>query len=199
VIPVRDVIPSGTTPVATIALIAANTLAFSFGPPLPWEDIRRSMFTHGDWLHFLGTMLYLWIFGDNVEASAGHFRFLLLYLLCGTAAALGQVALEPGAVSHLTGASGAVTGILAAYFVLYPRSRVLVLAPFLTITHLAEVSAAFFLGIWFALQILPDFGSPGLVPEAGRAAAFLAHASAFVTGAVAIRVLKRRRKVVWWD
>ena len=135
-IPLRDVIPSRTTPYITITIIALNALAWLFELSLPHDVLNEfltvygvvpayfsaptlitSMFLHGSWSHVLGNMWYLWIFGDNVEDRVGHGRFILFYLLCGIAAALGQVAVDPTSTLPTIGASGAIAGVMGAYFV----------------------------------------------------------------------------------
>src|SRR5712692_1706380 len=145
-IPLRDVIPSRTTPYITITIIVLNTLAWLFELSLPhdvlnqflvvygvvpayfeWPTLITSMFLHGGWMHVIGNMWYLWIFGDNVEDSLGHGRFIVFYLLCGIVAAFGQIAMDPGSRLPTIGASGAIAGVMGGYFVLYPRSRVLTL------------------------------------------------------------------------
>ena len=140
-IPLRDVIPSRTTPYITVTIIVLNALAWLFelslGDSLPLflqiygvvpADFRAltlitSMFLHGSWMHVIGNMWYLWIFGDNVEDRVGHGRFILFYLLCGIVAALGQVAVDPSSTLPTIGASGAIAGVMGAYFVLYPVRR----------------------------------------------------------------------------
>ena len=107
------------------------------------------MFLHGGFLHFGGNMLYLWIFGDNVEDRMGHGRFLVFYLLCGVAAALGQTFVQPRSELPMVGASGAIAGVMGAYFVLYPRSKIVTLLPIFFFIQLIEIPAIFFLGIWF--------------------------------------------------
>jgi membrane associated rhomboid family serine protease len=220
-IPLRDVIPSRTAPLATVGLIVANALVFAFQLTLPEEDLRlfvqlygvvpaaldpltlvTSMFLHGGWLHFLGNMLYLWIFGDNVEDRVGHGRFLAFYLLCGVAAALAQVAVNPGSRVPMVGASGAIAGVMGAYFVLFPHSRILTLVPFFFYWELVEVPAVLFLGFWFVLQFLSGVGSlaPMTAEDVGGIA-FWAHVAGFAVGAGLIRFLRRpeRRRVEWWD
>ena len=146
-IPLRDVIPSRTTPYVTISLVAINVLVFlyqfSLGPDVnrfvltfalipayfSWINVLTSMFLHGGFLHVAGNMLYLWIFGDNVEDRMGHGRFLAFYLLCGAAAAIGQTLTVPDSMVPMVGASGAIAGVMGAYFVLYPRSRIVTLLP----------------------------------------------------------------------
>ena len=112
-----------------------------------------SMFLHGGIFHLAGNMLYLWIFGNNVEDSMGHVRFTIFYLLCGVAAAFGQVLQDPDSQIPMIGASGAISGVLGAYLLLYPRARVLVLIPLGFIAQLVRMPAGWVLGLWFVLQI----------------------------------------------
>ena len=199
--PVSDVIPSRTTPVVTIALIALNAIAFvfeltldhrelqqlveSFGmipAALAWPSVVTSTFLHAGWVHVGGNMLYLWIFGDNVEDRLGHARFLIFYLFCGAAAALGQLAADPSSTVPIIGASGAVAGVMGAYFVLYPQSRVLTAVFVVVFMDLIEIPAIFFLGIWFLMQLLSGVGSIG-VDTAEAGVAFWAHVAGFAAGA----------------
>src|SRR3982075_2181007 len=134
-IPLRDVIPSRTTPYITVTIIVLNTLAWLFELSLPhdvlnqflvvygvvpayfsWPTLITSMFLHGGWMHVIGNMWYLWIFGDNVEDSLGHGRFIVFYLLCGVVAAFGQILIQPGSTLPTIGASGAIAGVMGAYF-----------------------------------------------------------------------------------
>src|SRR3979409_965471 len=171
-IPLRDVIPSRTTPYITITIIVLNALAWLFELSLPHDVMNEfltiygvvpadfspptlitSMFLHGSWLHVIGNMWYLWIFGDNVEDRVGHGRFIVFYLLCGAVAALGQVAVDPNSLLPTIGASGAIAGVMGAYFVLYPRSRVLTLIPLVIFWEVIEVPAPLLLGFWFLMQL----------------------------------------------
>jgi membrane associated rhomboid family serine protease len=199
--PVADVIPSRTRPYVTIGLIAANTVFFAAellaGEMLPrvifarglvpvvfsWPDLLSSMFLHAGWLHFLGNMLYLWIFGDNVEDRLGHGRFLAFYLACGVAAGLGHVAFNPHASAPAIGASGAISGVMGAYFVLYPQSRVLTAVFLIVFMDLVEVPAVYFLGIWFMLQLFSGVGSLGVHTAVG--VAIWSHVVGFAAGAAA--------------
>ena len=217
-IPLRDVIPSRTTPYITVTVIVVNALVFVFELRLPLTDRARfievygivpasvgslslltSMFLHGGWLHFLGNMLYLWIFGDNVEDRVGHGRFIVFYLTCGLAATLTQVVSNPTSVVPIVGASGAIAGVMGAYFVLFPRSRVLTLLPLFIFWELIEVPAILFLGFWFLLQLLSGVGSVGAGQDLSGIA-FWAHIAGFATGAVAIFFFRRpeRQRVDWW-
>src|SRR5215472_7684409 len=171
-IPLRDVIPSRTTPYITITIIVLNGLAWLFEVSLDPETLNRfltvygvvpayfsaptlitSMFLHGSWMHIIGNMWYLWIFGDNVEDRLGHGRFIIFYLLCGIAAALGQIVMDPTSTLPTIGASGAIAGVMGAYFVLYPRSRVLTLVPLIIIWEIVELPAILLLGFWFLMQL----------------------------------------------
>ena len=200
--PVSDVIPSRTTPVVTIGLIALNAFAFLYEITLSdrdlqefvqiygvvpayltWSSVVTSMFLHSGWLHFLGNMLYLWIFGDNVEDRLGHARFLLFYLACGAAAALGQTGMNPSSAVPMIGASGAIAGVMGAYFVLFPQSRVLTAVFIVFFMDLIEIPAIFFLGIWFLMQFFSGVGSIG-ADSAGGGVAFWAHIVGFAVGAL---------------
>jgi membrane associated rhomboid family serine protease len=219
-IPLRDVIPSRTTPVVTMTIIALNALAFLYELSLgddvnrfllyyglvpayfSWLTVVTSMFLHGGLLHFGGNMLYLWIFGDNVEDRMGHGRFLVFYLLAGTAAALAQATVNPDSLVPMVGASGAIAGVMGAYFVLYPHSRIVTLLPFIVI-QVIEVPAIMFLGIWFLMQFMSGVGSIATTVrgEPGGGVAFWAHVAGFVAGLVGVFVFRRpeRERVEWWN
>jgi membrane associated rhomboid family serine protease len=157
-----------------------------FGSPLDparFLPLFTSMFWHGGWGHLLGNMLYLWIFGDNVEDRLGHGRFLLFYVGCGLAAALTQVALSPESTLPTVGASGAIAGVLGAYLISFPRSRVLTLF----IVWLVEIPAVAYLAIWFVMQLLSGVASLGQ-PDGMGGVAWWAHVGGFVAGIVAVAV-----------
>ena len=218
-IPLRDVIPSRTTPVVTIGLIALNIIVFVYELSLgravdafmlyyglvpaafSWMNVITSMFLHGGFLHVAGNMLYLWIFGDNVEDRMGHGRFLVFYLLCGIAAALAQTITAPDSTVPMVGASGAIAGVMGAYLVLYPHSRVLMLFPFPVFVF--ELPAVVFLVIWFLVQFLNGINQlPVFEKNAiSGGVAFWAHVMGFVTGLILVVFMKRpeRTKVEWWD
>jgi membrane associated rhomboid family serine protease len=200
--PVSDVIPSRTTPVVTIALIALNVLAFLYELVLDehelhalvvtygvvpaifsWPTVLSSMFLHAGWLHIGGNMLYLWIFGDNVEDRFGHSWYMAFYLFCGAAATAGQLAINPLSTTPMIGASGAVAGVMGAYFVMYPQSRVLTAVFVVFFLDLIEIPAVFFLGIWFLMQLFSGVGSIG-VDAADAGIAFWAHVAGFAAGAL---------------
>jgi membrane associated rhomboid family serine protease len=149
------------------------------------------MFLHGGWLHLLGNMLYLWIFGDNVEDRLGRGRFVLFYLLCGAVAALGQGVADTRSEVPMIGASGAISGVLGAYLVLYPRAKILVLVPLFIFITTLRVPALVVLGIWFAGQLLSSMVA---TQGAGGAVAFAAHVGGFVAGVVTIRLFVRDRR-----
>ncbi|WP_448202888.1 rhomboid family intramembrane serine protease [Azospirillum sp. sgz302134] len=155
----------------------------------PWLSIVTSMFMHGGFLHLAGNMLYFWIFGNNVEDSMGRVRFVVFYLLCGTAAALTQSIAHPTSEIPMLGASGAIGGVLGAYLVLHPRANVGVLFWFIIIVRIITVPAVLVLGVWFAGQILSGVTTP--TSDEGGGVAFWAHVGGFVTGAVLIPFFKR--------
>lgn len=170
-------------------LFGHNELAPEIVLVPPWATILTSMFMHGGWLHLGSNMLYLWIFGDNIEDSMGHVRFLVFYILCGTAAALTQGLIVPTSEIPMVGASGAISGVLGAYILLHPGAtvRVLVfLGFFVTVMH---VPALIVLGIWFVGQLL----SVGMTSTAEPGVAFWAHIGGFVAGVVLVPLFKRRR------
>jgi membrane associated rhomboid family serine protease len=162
-----------------------------------WQGVFTSMFMHASWIHILGNMLFLWIFGNNVEDALGRFRFLLWYLAAGVAAAALQtfVTLHFGTTEDASvpniGASGAIAGVLGAYFVLLPRARVLT-AIFFGLIFLREIPAVWFLGIWIGLQALT--GSLGLThPDQTGGVAVFAHIGGFAFGLLTIRLVAKRR------
>jgi len=220
--PIKVTQPSYSTPTVTIGLIVANILIYlhefwlslidpyslnhfmrlySLRPAyFHWENIFTSMFVHASWLHVLGNMLFLWVFGDNVEDILGHAKYLGFYLMCGTAAGLAQVLMDPTSRVPMVGASGAIAGVMGAYLVKFPRSRVVMLA-FLLFIFTFELPAWLMLIYWFALQV---FGGVGSVTEAAQGGvAFFAHVGGFVTGAVLVNAMgprKRywRRRDLYW-
>jgi membrane associated rhomboid family serine protease len=154
----------------------------------PSLTILTSMFLHGGWMHLIGNMLYLWIFGDNVEDSMGHGRYVVFYLLCGVAAALAQALPEPQSQLPMVGASGAISGVLGAYLLLFPHARVLVLIPLGFIMQTARLPASFVLILWFGLQLLSNL----LAAPGSGGVAFRAHIGGFVAGMLLIWVFKKR-------
>lgn len=153
-----------------------------------WMTLFTSMFMHGGWMHLLGNMLYLWIFGNNVEDSMGHGRFIVFYLLSGIAAALLQALPDPASEIPMIGASGAISGILGAYLLMFPHARVLVVIPFGFYMHPMRVPASLVLGFWFLMQLISSFASSG--QQGG--VAFGAHIGGFLAGMALIPLFKYR-------
>jgi membrane associated rhomboid family serine protease len=217
-IPLRDVIPSRTTPYITVTIIVLNALAWLFELSLPPEVLKNfltfygvvpaqfsaptlitSMFLHGSWSHVLGNMWYLWIFGDNVEDRVGHGRFIVFYLLCGVLAGLGQVLVAPDSTLPTIGASGAIAGVMGAYFVLYPQSRALTLIPWIFL-QIVELPAIVLLGFWFVMQL---FSAGAIAVTAGNGGgggvAFAAHVAGFIVGMIGVLVFRKRELDPWED
>jgi len=209
VIPLRDVIPSRTFPFVTLTIIILNALAFmlelSFDPRqlqqflyvygvVPGDfhvaTLVTSMFLHGGWMHIIGNMWYLWIFGDNVEDRFGHLGFVIFYLLCGFAAAAGQILMNSGSLLPTIGASGAIAGVMGAYFVMYPQSRVLTLIP-IFLYDVVEVPAIVLLGFWFLMQLF-SAGAVATTAGTGGGVAFAAHVAGFLVGMAGVFVFRRR-------
>ncbi len=145
-----------------------------------WLTIFTSMFIHGGWLHIGGNMLYLWIFGDNVESAMGHVRFLIFYLVSGVGASLAQILIDPTSRIPAIGASGAIAGVLAAYVLFYPHARVktlILLVPFITVT---SVSALFLIGFWILIQVVSGLAELGAASSGG--VAYFAHIGGFFVG-----------------
>jgi rhomboid family protein len=216
VIPLRDVIPSRTTPYITITIIVINALAWLFELTLSPDVIGvflrvygivpaffqpatliTSMFLHGSWSHVIGNMWFLWIFGDNVEDRVGHGRFIVFYLLCGIGAGMAHLVANPGSELPTVGASGAIAGVMGAYFVLYPQSRVLTLLPWIFLT-VVEIPAVFVLGFWFLAQV---FSAGAIAVTAsthgGGGVAFMAHVAGFAAGAIGIFVFRKKQLDPW--
>ncbi|HEV3284541.1 MAG TPA: rhomboid family intramembrane serine protease [Solirubrobacteraceae bacterium] len=157
-----------------------------------WESVFASMFMHGGFLHIAGNMLFLAIFGPNVEGPLGYFRFILFYLLGGVIALAAQTAVDPNSMVPTLGASGAIAAVLGGYIVLYPRARILTLVFIIFFVTIIEVPAVFLLGFWFLEQIY--FGAGGLAQPTGGGGgvAYFAHVGGFLFGLAAIRLLVRR-------
>ena len=212
-IPIRDLNPIRTTPMVNIGLIVANVLVFlwelSKGPALQrtlmqiafvperfWipghigfdlASVFISMFLHGGWLHLGGNMLYLWIFGDNIEDRLGHAKYLAFYLSCGFLATISHAFINPQSELPSVGASGAIAGVLAGYIVLYPRARVMTFIPLGFFLALRELPALLVLGLWFVMQLFVGVASIANVSaqEMGGVAYF-AHIGGFVAGLILI-------------
>ncbi len=220
-IPLRDDNPRQTVPVVTYLLIALNVLGFlwelslganldraiftvGFIPARFWLPgafvadllaILASMFLHGSFMHIGSNMLYLWIFGDNIEDRLGHGKYLVFYVLCGIIATLAHAIFSPASRIPAIGASGAIAGVLGAYLVLYPHARVTTIIPIFFFITIREIPAIFILGFWFVLQLLSGIGSLG-IPDAQDlgGVAFFAHIGGFVAGMVLVFLFGGSRK-----
>ncbi len=162
------------------------------GPPLVQLTVLTSMFIHGGFLHILGNMLYLWIFGNNIEDLLGPLKFIVFYLFCGIAAAGTHVLTQPNSVVPTVGASGAVSGVLGAYLVVHPRARVLTLVFLGIFIRVMLVPAGLLLAFWFVLQIFSGFGSLG-AGGGGGGVAWFAHLGGFIAGIVLVSIVAGRR------
>jgi membrane associated rhomboid family serine protease len=183
-----------------VALFGAVPAAFTdaavhAAPELPPAlTVLSSMFLHGGLLHLAGNMLFLWIFGNNVEDATGHVRFLLFYLACGAVAAFAHIATHPASTVPMVGASGAISGVLGAYFLLYPKARIVTLLILGFFAQTVRIPAFFFLGFWFLLQLISSAASVG---ERGAGVAFAAHVGGFVAGLALLVPFKRRGVRLW--
>jgi membrane associated rhomboid family serine protease len=214
-LPLRDVIPSRTTPWVTLSLIVVNALVFvlmlqqgdrrdefvaTYGlipDHFSWVSAVTSMFLQAGWVHAVGNLWALWLFGENVEDRMGHGRFLIFYLVAGLVAGLAQAYANPYTEVPFVGPSGAIAGVLGAYLVMFPQSRILVLVFPLMFVDVIEISAIFFLGLWVALQLL---GGASLLTNVGANIGFWALVGGFLTGVVGVWVFKRpeRLNADWW-
>ena len=219
-LPLRDENPRRTVPVVNIVLIIINVLMFfwelSLGPNLEpalsavafvparfWLSplgpgnifsIFVSMFLHGGFLHLGGNMLYLWIFGDNIEDRLGHGRYLIFYLLCGIAATLAHAITNASSPVPSIGASGAIAGVLGGYLVLFPKARVLTLIPIFFFITIREIPAIIVLGLWFVLQLFVGVGSFGAVDPNAGGVAYFAHIGGFIFGMLLVLVMGGPRR-----
>lgn len=170
------------------ALLGAQDNAATLPTITPWLTLFSSMFLHGGWMHLLGNMLFLWIFGNNVEESMGHVRFVVFYLLCGVVAALSQAYGNPESTIPMVGASGAISGVLGAYLLLYPHARILTLIVLGFFIRTIYLPAMVVLGLWFVLQLVNSWLSSG----AQGGVAWGAHIGGFVAGMVFIPLFKNK-------
>lgn len=209
-IPIHDTNQSYSKPLVTIALIAVNvavflfeltldpftrndfTFAFGFVPDqFHATSILTSMFMHGGWMHLIGNMLFLWVYGDNIEDILGRWKYLLFYVLCGVAAALGQYAIAPDSRVPMVGASGAIAGVMGAYMVKFPHARIL-MAGWLVIVFTIELPAWAVLLYWFVIQFFSGVGSISDAASQRGGTAFFAHIAGFVAGVLLIHLSKTR-------
>ncbi len=212
-IPLRDTQPSNSFPAVTLVIIVINVLVFLFQVSLEphylnyfiarygvvpdrfeLTDLVTSMFLHGGWMHLIGNMWFLWIYGDNVEDVLGHGKFVLFYLLCGVAAAMVHVLLNPYSRIPTVGASGAIAGVMGAYMVKFPRSRILTLVPIFIFLTTIEIPAFVMLLYWFAIQIFSGIGSIGFSNISGGGVAWFAHVGGFVAGIALIYAMRTRER-----
>ena len=221
-IPLRDSQPSYSTPYVTIGLIVVNVMVFLYTVALDpfsrnqfimeygmiparlqWLDLLTSMFLHGGWLHLIGNMWFLWVFGDNVEDVLGHGKYLLFYLLCGVAASLGQFALSMDSRVPTVGASGAIAGVMGAYLEKFPHSRIVTLVFLFVFMTTIEVPAVLILVYWFVIQIFSGVGSIGHSQLSQGGVAWFAHVGGFLAGMVLMLLMgrgephRRRRDLSW--
>ena len=159
-----------------------------------WQTLFASMFMHGGWLHIIFNMLFLWVFGNNIEDSMGKLKFLLFYLLAGLVAVYSQAALDPDSAVPTIGASGAVAGVLGAYALLHPRARVLTLIFIVFFITLVEIPAAILHAIWFILQFIPAIGQVATPDVGGDGIAYFAHVGGFLFGLAAVKLFAGRRR-----
>ncbi|HWO01939.1 MAG TPA: rhomboid family intramembrane serine protease [Blastocatellia bacterium] len=163
------------------------------GPNPIYLTLLTSMFMHGGWLHLLGNMLYLWIFGDNIEDNFGHFRFLLFYLICGLVAAFAQIFADPTSIIPSLGASGAIAGVLGAYLIMFPRNRVRNLVFFGFFFTTIELPAVIVLGFWIVIQIVQQYMSSFEFAQSGGVA-YMAHIGGFVSGLLLCFIFRSNRQ-----
>jgi membrane associated rhomboid family serine protease len=210
--PLRDTQPSYSKPVVTVFLIVINILIFLFEFSLdPYSqnafiatyglvpdnfhfvNVLTSMFLHGGWMHVLGNMWFLWIFGDNIEDILGHGKYLVFYLLCGIAAGMTQTLFTPGSRVPMVGASGAIAGVMGAYLIKFPHSQIRTLFFFFFIMFF-DLPAWVMLIYWFGLQLLNGVGTVGSSAASQGGTAFLAHVGGFVTGIVLVNLMRPQQR-----
>ncbi len=227
--PLRDTIPSKRFPLINFILIGLNVWAFfielSFGhavqgfiqtygfipahlahpaaygisPTFAVLTIFTAMFLHGGWIHIIGNMWFLWIFGDNVEDAMGHGRYLIFYLLSGLAAALAQYAVNPMSTVPNIGASGAIAGVMAAYLLLYPRAKVVTLLIIIIFIDIVEIPAFIFILLWFALQLISGLAALPSAHMATGGVAYFAHIGGFATGLILVWFFKEKKRPAYAD
>jgi membrane associated rhomboid family serine protease len=219
--PLRDTQRSYSTPAVTILIIAANLFIFLYQASLdPWsgnqflavygltparfhlENMLTSMFLHGGWMHVLGNMWFLWVFGDNIEDVLGHGKYLAFYLLCGVAAAATHIFFNADSRLPTVGASGAIAGVMGAYLVKFPRNRIVTLV-FFGFIFFTDIPAVFMLGYWFVIQVFSGVGSIGYSHLSQGGTAWFAHVGGFIAGMILVETmgaqkrLSRRRDLYW--
>lgn len=210
-IPLRDSVPSSGTPLVTLGIIALNVLVFfhqltlsdyelhhfvsHYGvipARLQITDLFTAMFLHGGFMHLIGNMWFLWIYGDNVEDVLGRAKYLAFYLACGLAGSLAQIAASPGTTIPNIGASGAIAGVMGAYLLKFPHARVLTLIPLFVFFFTQELPAYIILIYWFVLQFFSGVGTMAESSSATGGIAWFAHIGGFLMGMLLIKVLPTR-------
>ena len=221
--PYKDDNPSNTFPVVTLGIIVLNTVVFllqvlsgedgkqivyAFGaipynivtmkatqPIHPALTIFTSMFMHGGLFHIFGNMLYLWIFGNNIEDRLGHFRFIFFYLFCGIAAAMSHALLAPGSTVPMIGASGAISGVLGAYLLLFPYARIHTIIFLGFFVQTIRIPALIVIGFWAIIQFVSGLTAQGLQGHGGIA--WFAHVGGFIAGLLTVKMWQPRRSRTW--
>lgn len=218
--PLYDTVRSRRFPFINLMLILINVLAFLYeiqmdpsalkefifewgliparllsDPSTAWSTIFTSMFLHGGWLHLFSNMLALYIFGDNVEDRIGHGRYLAFYLICGIIAAITHIVFNPISPVPTIGASGAISGVLGAYFILYPRARVITLVPIFILPWIVEIPALVYLGFWFLSQLFNGVLAIAVGSQSFGGIAWWAHAGGFLAGTLLVGLFTRQRYV----
>jgi membrane associated rhomboid family serine protease len=221
-IPLRDTIRSNSKPVVTSLIILTNVMVFLYMLSLDGYSqnhfinlyaltparfrlsaLITSMFLHGGWMHLIGNMWFLWVYGDNIEDVLGHGKYLAFYLACGVAASLAQYAVSPDSRVPTLGASGAIAGVMGAYLIKFPHSRIKTLIPIFFFWTTLEIPAALILAYWFILQFFSGLGSVGYSQVSQGGVAWFAHIGGFVAGMFLIATMstkegyRRRRDLQW--
>jgi membrane associated rhomboid family serine protease len=215
--PLRDTQPSYSKPVVTSILIAINILVFLYEASLdPYtqnafidqyglvpvnfhiSNIFTSMFLHGGWLHVLGNMWFLWIFGDNIEDILGHEKYLAFYMLCGVAAAVTQVFFNLDSRVPMVGASGAIAGVMGAYLIKFPRAYIRTLVFIVVFITTIDIPAFFLLLYWFAIQFFSGLGSVGYSAQMNGGVAWFAHVGGFLAGMALMFLMPTRQRARTW-
>jgi membrane associated rhomboid family serine protease len=211
--PIRDTQPSYSRPIVTVIIILINVAVFLHEITLDeysrnsliahyglvprhfhFSAILTSMFLHGGWMHIIGNMWFLWIFGDNVEDVMGHTKYLVFYLLCGIAAGLSQTLLSVGSRVPMIGASGAIAGVMGAYLIKFPHSRIVTLVFIFFFITTIEVPAVLMLLYWFFIQLVSGVETVGYAHLAQGGTAFFAHVGGFIAGMILVGVMGTRQK-----
>lgn len=212
-IPLRDTQPSYTFPFVTVAIIALNVLAFLYEftmdpyefnffiahhgvipARLQWVDVLTSIFLHDGWLHLIGNMWFLWIYGDNVEDILGHAQYLVFYLLCGLAATMVHVVFNADSSAPTIGASGAIAGVMGAYVVKFPHSKITTLVLVVVFITTMEIPAYLILLYWFVIQFFSGVGSMGHSHLSQGGVAWFAHIGGFLAGVALILVMRTQER-----